>query len=194
MLIRSAPKCFANKWKGFVDENGKAMFQTALLLSLSPLQAEAALITSVAEFDLSRPVRNDDFLIWERAVVKLSVGTSVGLLTNERASLVWPLLQPGLRPLTQISHLPRMSFVLRLLLGYTPETCAQILGIERSEIAFLIADAAAQFGDPLPTHFPKGDAAESGRPVQVSQSQQSSSHGNGRGSHSAAGLQFIHKI
>jgi hypothetical protein len=170
------------------------MFQTALLLSLDPLQAEAALIASVAEFDLARPVRNDDFLIWESAVVKLSVGTSLGLSTNERATLVWPLLQPGLRPLTQISHLPRMSFVLRLLLGYSAETCAQILGIERSEIAVLIADAVHQYGNQLPTHFPKGDAAESERPVQVSQSQQSPSHGNGRGMHSVAGLQFIHKI
>jgi hypothetical protein len=158
MLIRSAPKCFANEWESFVDENGSAMFQTALLLSLSPPQAEAALITSVTEFNLSRPVRNDDFLIWERAVVKLSVGTSLVPSTNECASLVWPLLQPGLRPLAQVSHLPRMSFVLRLLLGYTTETCAQILGIERSEIPFLIADAAAQFGNQLPTHFQKGNA------------------------------------
>jgi hypothetical protein len=51
-----------------------------------------------------------------------------------------------------------MSFVLRLLLGYTAETSAQILGIERSEIAFLIADAAAQFGNQLPTHLSKSDA------------------------------------
>jgi hypothetical protein len=104
-------------------------------------------------------------------VVKLSVDTSLRLSTNERASLVWPLLQPGLRPLTQINRLPRMSFVLRLFLDYTAETCAQILGIERSELPFLIAEAAAQFGNQLPTHFRKAMLLKNERPRQFSQSQ-----------------------
>jgi hypothetical protein len=159
MLIRLRRNCFASEWKSFVDENSKAMFQTALVLSLNPMQAEDALITSAVDFDLSRPPCGGDRLIWERAVVKLSVGIPQWLSTNECASLARPLVQPGLRPLTQIDHLPRMSFVLRLLLRYSTEACAQILDIDKSEIPSLVTEAAIQLSRRVPPYFPNGDAA-----------------------------------
>jgi DNA-directed RNA polymerase specialized sigma24 family protein len=111
---------------------------------LNPVQAEEDLIASIDELDFCRTPESDDFLTWERAVVKLSVGTPVLPSTNEHAALAWPLLQPGLRPLTQISRLPRIAFVLRLLLGYSIEACAQTLGIEESEIPRALAEAAVQ--------------------------------------------------
>jgi hypothetical protein len=163
MGIRIGQNCFGGEWKSFVDENSRAMFQTALLLCLDPQRAEDALINSVADFDLSRPPRSDDCLIWERAVVKLSLETSLLFSTDEFASLASPLIQRGLRPLTQIKHLPRISFVLRLLLGYTAETCAQILGIQESEIAPLTGEAAAQLSNQLTPCSANGFTAHEGR-------------------------------
>lgn len=151
-LARKEPKidmeleqiCFGSEWESFVDENSRAMFQTALLLALNPQQAADVLIASIGSLDVSRQPRLDDFRTWERAVVKLTVETGLAPSTKECVSLARPLLQPGLRPLTRISQLPRISFILRLLLGYSVGACARILGIEESEIPPLVAEAATQ--------------------------------------------------
>ena len=139
------------EWKSFVARNSKAMFQTALLLAANPQGAEAALITSIDELDFSRRPETDDLPIWEKTVVKLSVGTPPMLSTEENGFFACSLLQPGLQPVIQLDRLPRICFVLQLLLGYPNEACADILGIEESEVSALTAEAAAKLPKQLLT-------------------------------------------
>lgn len=65
-------------------------------------------------------------------------------LRVENGSAARPLLQPGLRSVVQIDRLPRICFVLRLLLGYTTEACADALDLDESEVPVLLAEAAMQ--------------------------------------------------
>ncbi len=54
MSVELNQHCFENEWKCFVEQNGRALFQTALLIAADPNEAEAALTTSVNELDLSK--------------------------------------------------------------------------------------------------------------------------------------------
>jgi DNA-directed RNA polymerase specialized sigma24 family protein len=139
------------EWKKFIDRYSKAMFQTALLLAANPRGAEAALITSMDELDISRPPETHDLPIWEETVVKLSVGTPEMLSTEGDGSLACSLLQPALRPVIQLDRLPRICFVLQLLLGYTTEACAAVLGVKESEVPVLVAEAATKLPQTIPT-------------------------------------------
>lgn len=139
------------EWKRFIDCNSKAMFQTALLLAANPGRAEAALITSMDELDVSRRPETHDLPIWEENVVKLSVGTPEMLSIERDGALACSLLQPGLRPLIQLDRLPRICFVLQLLLGYTADACAAVLGIMESEVPVLVAEAATKLPQSIAT-------------------------------------------
>lgn len=144
MDIQSEHRCFGREWKSFIDRNSNAIFQIALLLAATPQAAEDALIASVDELDVSKPPQRDDLLSWEMAIVKLTAETPSGSSTGEGDSLVRCLIQPGLRPLMRIAQLPRICFVLQLLLGYGTDECANLLRIEESEVAILVAEAAVQ--------------------------------------------------
>lgn len=144
MNIRFENSCCGGEWKRFIDRNSKAMFQTALLLAANPREAEAALIASMDELDISRRPETHDLPIWEETVVKLSVGTPEMLSTEGDGSLACSLLLPGLRPVIQLDRLPRICFVLQLLLGYTTEACAAVVGVKESEVPVLFAEAATK--------------------------------------------------
>ena len=151
MNMQFENSCCGREWKRFIDRNSKAMFQTALLLAANPRGAEAALITSMDELDISRRPETHDLPIWEETVVKLSVGTPEMLSTEGDGSLACSLLQPGLRPVIQLDRLPRICFVLQLLLGYTTEACAAVLGVKESEVLVLVAEAATKLPQTIAT-------------------------------------------
>ncbi len=147
MNVELDQECFEHEWKSFVSQNSRAVFQTALLITADPKEAEAALVAGVNDFDLSRQPQPDDLQIWEEAIVKLSVAACRPAPPNGEAGPVYPLLQRALWPVVQLANLPRFCFVIRLLLGYSIKRCANILGVQESEIPALIAEAAVQLRD-----------------------------------------------
>lgn len=144
MSMKVGKRCIRTEWKSFLDENSAAIFQTALLLTANPQRAESALIASIEGLDFSRQPQDDDLLIWQRAIVKLSIGTPFVPSHGENGSAARPLLQPGLRFVMQVDRLPRICFVLQLLLGYTTDACADFLDLDESEVPVLVAEAVLQ--------------------------------------------------
>lgn len=114
-------------WKNFLQANCNSMFQTALLLSANAHAAEAALADSIDDLDLSSPPENHSLAIWERAVIKRSIGARESA-SPAGASITRSMLQPGLRTVIGIERCPRICLVLHLLLGYDAVFCAQMLG------------------------------------------------------------------
>ena len=128
------------EWIEFLELSSNAMFQVALLLSVDVYTAEAALLNSIDELEITRAPRKGDLAAWQHAVVARSIATR----TTEQSGLdllYRSMLQPGLWPVMQIERLPRTCFVLRLLLGYPRPVCAQLLGIEESKIEQLLETA-----------------------------------------------------
>jgi hypothetical protein len=127
----------AREWIELLELNSNAMFQVAMLLSADVYTAETALLNSIDELEITRAPRLGDLAAWQHAVVARSIATR----TTETSGvdlLYRSMLQPGLWPLMHVERLPRACFVLRLLLGYPRRVCAQLLGIEESEIEKLL--------------------------------------------------------
>jgi hypothetical protein len=132
--------CSEREWIEFLELNSNAMFQVALLLSPDVYTAEAALLNSIDEPEIRRAPRQGDLAAWQHAVVARSIATRT--TENSGVNLLYrSTLQPGLWPVMQIDRLPRTCFVLRLLLSYPRPVCAQLLGIEESEIEKLVETA-----------------------------------------------------
>jgi hypothetical protein len=129
------------QWNEFVKVNAKTMFQIALLLSGAAHLAENALISSLEDLNVSVPP-NDDLAMWQRAVVVRSVRSADWAQVADPDSL--SMLQPGLRPVLMIVGLPRIHFVLRLLLGYSLAECAQIVDTAEGSILGPLVEAATQ--------------------------------------------------
>jgi hypothetical protein len=134
---------YGREWRNFVNVNGKTMFQIALLLSGDACAAEEALINGVDKLNVSRPPEPDDLAIWEKTVVMRSIEMSD---TSSSAACLHAqsMLRPELLPVIRIEQCPRICFVLRLLLGYSATSCAQMLDIDESEIPLLLQKAAIQ--------------------------------------------------
>jgi hypothetical protein len=130
-------------WTTFFKLNCNALFQTALLLSADADIAETVLVGSIDDLDFSKPPGTDDLAAWEKAVVVRSIETVDPASAAARA-IARSVLQPGLWPVLQIERHPRICFVLRMLLGYTTASCAQILGIEECTIRTLLQTAIMQ--------------------------------------------------
>ncbi len=130
-------------WKNFLQVNCNSMFQTALLLSANARAAESALSDSIDDLDLSSPPENHSLAIWERAVIKRSIGARESA-SPAGASMARSMLQPGLRTVIGIERCPRVCFVLHVLLGYKAVFCAQMLGTAESETGILLRRAFTQ--------------------------------------------------
>jgi hypothetical protein len=129
MLIRSETRSWDPEWIDLFETNYNALFQTALLLTANAPRAEAALVKSIEELEVSNPFTQPDFRAWERAVVMRSIETpQVSCLDLDCKARF--MLQLGLRPIIQLDRSPRICFVLRMLLGYTTAACAQMLGLD----------------------------------------------------------------
>lgn len=130
-------------WKSFFQANCDSMFQTALLLTANARAAEAALADSINDLDLSNPPGKDSLAIWERAMIKRSIGAHESRSATE-VSMARSMLQPGLRSVIDIERCPRICFVLHLMLGYKTIFCAQMIVTPESEIRSLVQRAVIQ--------------------------------------------------
>ena len=143
MLIRPNTKSYKQEWRVFFKVNCNALFQTALLLTADTVIAELALTKGIEELNISSSPGQTSLAAWERAVVIRSIETA-RLSSPAPDSMVRVMLQPGLQPVIEIERLPRICFVLRILLGYSTAVCAQMLGMEASGILMLFQMAAIQ--------------------------------------------------
>jgi hypothetical protein len=140
---RSAPAEDGRGWTAFITANGAALFQTALLLAADAEIAESGMLAAVASLDISRPPSPDRLSALQRAVATQTL-TRIRFNLAATSANVHSLLQAGLRPILQLEQLPRICFVLCLLLGYTTSSCAQILGIQEETVRELLHAAARE--------------------------------------------------
>lgn len=120
-------------WMAFIRANCAALFQTALLLSADAEIAESAMLAAFASVDISRPPAPDEFVLLQRAVATQTLKRIKSNLEATSANAC-SLLQAGLRPVLQLEQVPRICFVLCLLLGYNTSSCAQILGLQEETV------------------------------------------------------------
>ena len=141
--IRSDTRGSEQEWRDFFKTNWNALFQTALLLTADAATAEVALTKSIEELDMARSPGQTSLGAWKTTVVMRSIET-----VQRSASAPDPvtrlMLQPGVQPVIEIERSPRICFVLRMLLGYTNAFCAQMLGMEESDIRMLFQMAVIQ--------------------------------------------------
>ena len=143
-LLRT--KSHAEAWIAFFKINCDALFQTALLLSADPDDAEASVMSAIDSVDVCRPPDANELAILQERIAREGLQAARPLASPEvaRARLV---LQDGLRPVLQIEPCSRVCFVLRVLLGYATSSCAQMLGIEEVAVRTLLRIAIFQLHD-----------------------------------------------
>lgn len=141
--IQSNTRRCEQGWGDFFKANCNVVFQTALLLTADATAAETAVAESIDSLDISSPPEQRNLAAWEKAVVVRSIETS-RLSSSAANSATRSMLHPGLLPVIQIERFPRICFVLRMLLGYSTALCAQILGVEESQVRMLFQIAAHQ--------------------------------------------------
>ena len=130
-------------WKNFFQVHRDALFQTALLLSADPDEAEASMAATLNTVDLSKPPVESQFLILQEKLARRTIETAQASPLS-KLSEAGSLLQVGLHPVLQMERFPRVCFVLRTLLGYATSTCAQMLGIEEVAVRTLLRVAILQ--------------------------------------------------
>lgn len=130
-------------WREFFKANCAALFQTALLLTADPEEAEATVIGAIDSLDVS--VSPD----WTAlAAVQESVARQTMLIRTPRdpskLSAAQVMLPNELRPILQIDPSSRVCFVLRMLLGYATSSCARMMGVEEAAVKTLLRIAILQ--------------------------------------------------
>jgi DNA-directed RNA polymerase specialized sigma24 family protein len=126
-----------------LEKKCRALFQISLLISADPVAAETALIETINELDICRGPGADSDARLENAVVMRNIAWPETRSSTQRL-LAQSMLQPGLRLLTTLDRLPRICFVLRILLGYSADSCAHLLQVKESEIGPLLQSAALE--------------------------------------------------
>ena len=130
-------------WRSLFAANLDALFQTALLLTADPQEAEENMIKALGHIDFSRRPSKTEIAHLQCAVVIESLSLRRPVTPATLAS-AHQLLQPGLWPVLHLQYGPRVCFVLRFLLGYATSSCAQMLGTQESEIRRLLQIATVQ--------------------------------------------------
>jgi hypothetical protein len=109
-------------------------FRTALLLTGATRTAEAAVMHGIGACeDLSH-----------RGLLIEAVRSAITRRTKPDDPYEVELLPPELRRLFVLQPLPRESFVLRILVGFSPEVCAELLDISVTEFEDAIYAALNQ--------------------------------------------------
>jgi len=130
-------------WRTFFQVHCDALFQTALLLSADPEDAEASIAATLDTVDVSKPPVESQVLMLQEKLARRAIqnaqATAFPKISEARS-----LLQVDLQPVLLIERLPRVCFVLRTLLGYATSTCAQMLGVEESGVKTLLRIAISQ--------------------------------------------------
>jgi hypothetical protein len=133
----------ADEWNRFILEHCSAMFRIALLLTADPLAGEAALVESLEGLDLMTSPGIYSIEAWQKSTVTRCLSLPERRF-GPASRLAESMLQPGLQLIARIDRLPRICFVLRLLLGYTPRECAQLLHLGESDLRVLLRMAVTQ--------------------------------------------------
>jgi hypothetical protein len=134
---------YEKAWTDVFRTNLPELFQLALLLTADSHEAEAILSTVIRTLDFSKQPDEDALAVLQTAVAQQSIGSGGAVSwvgTVEGRSI----LQTGLRSVLQLERLPRVCFVLRMLLGYGLSTCAGMLGIDQDGVKVLIRVAFLQ--------------------------------------------------
>lgn len=130
-------------WRKFFQVHSDALFQTALLLSADPDEAEASMAATLDTIDLSKPPAESEVLTLQEGLARRTIQNAQAS-ASPKVSEASSLLQVGLQPVLLIERLPRLCFVLRTLLGYATSTCAQMLGLEETGVRTLLRIAMLQ--------------------------------------------------
>jgi hypothetical protein len=141
--LLSANGGYQEAWKDVYQVNLDALFQLALLLTGDSQEAEANVTTVISGIDLSKQPGKDALTVLQTAVAERSIG-SVGASSPTGVAEALSLLQPGLLPVLQLERVPRVCFVLRMMLGYATSACAVMLGIEEGAVKRLLQVAVLQ--------------------------------------------------
>jgi hypothetical protein len=139
----SRSKAPGEVWTAIVKDNGAKLFQTALLLCADPDKAEACLIATICDSDISRAPAPNEPALFQAQLVRNAV-QSVGPAVSSKIDEASSMLQHDLRPILLVERSPRLCFVLRVLLGYATSVCTQILGVDETAIRELLRIAIVQ--------------------------------------------------
>ena len=120
-----------------------ALFQLALLLTADSQEAEANLATVISTLDFSKEIDEDALGVIQAALARMSIGSG-GIISPAGAAEARSMLQPGLLPVLQLERLPRVCFVLRMLVGFDTSACARMLGIDEGGVSVLLRVAVLQ--------------------------------------------------
>lgn len=130
-------------WKSFLQAHCNELFQTALLLSADPEDAEASIAATLNSIDLSKPPSESEYLVLQERLAMRTI-ESTRRTGSPKIAEARDLLQGGLQPVLLIERSPRLCFVLRTLLGYATSSCAQMLGMEESAVRTYLRIAVLQ--------------------------------------------------
>jgi len=128
-MILPSKAVYQETWKDVFQANLSALFQIALLLTADSHEAEANLATVIRKLDFSKEIDEDALAVIHAALARKIIGGG-GITSLSGAAEARSMLQPGLLPVLQLERLPRVCFVLRMLVGFEISACARMLGID----------------------------------------------------------------
>jgi hypothetical protein len=127
-------------WKDLFQANLDSLFELALLLTSDAREAEANLATVINDLDLSKHPDEDGLAFLQAAVARQSIASGEAISTV-RVAEARSIIQPGLGPVLQLEHFPRICFVLWMTFGYATTVCAGMLGIDQGGVRALLQTA-----------------------------------------------------
>ena len=130
-------------WTRFFQVHCDQLFQTALLLSADPDEAEASIAATLGSVDFSKPPTESELVILQEKIARQTIQNAAAS-ESPKIFEARSLLQDGLQPVLQIQRFPRVCFVLRMLLGYATSSCAQMLSIDETAVRTLLRIAVLQ--------------------------------------------------
>jgi hypothetical protein len=142
---------YQETWKELFQANLDALFQMALLLTADPQEAEVYLETVITNLDFSKQPDGDALAVLQTALAR-RIG-SAGASSSNGVAEARSMLQPGLLPVLQLEPLPRVCFVLRMLVGFATSACARMLGIDEGGVRALLRVAVLELRHAGSTHI-----------------------------------------
>jgi hypothetical protein len=143
IMILPSKAVYQETWKDVFQANLSALFQIALLLTADSHEAEANLATVIRKLDFSKEIDEDALAVIHAALARKIIGGG-GITSLSGAAEARSMLQPGLLPVLQLERLPRVCFVLRMLVGFDTSTCARMLGIDEGGVKVSLRVAVLQ--------------------------------------------------
>jgi hypothetical protein len=134
---------YQETWKDVFQANVDALFQLALLLTADPQEAEANLASVINTLESSKQPDQEALAVIQATLARQSIASG-GIISSAGVAGARSMLQPGLLPVLQLQHFPRICFVLRMLFGYATSACAGMLGIGESAVKVFLRIAVLQ--------------------------------------------------